>query len=707
MDDYNLMRGFEEEIDFTEAFRDFYNTFKTTSGTYKYKNMISRMPLENRFSLVVDFEDLLEYDPDLAHHLIVNPDNVLKCAKEALLSELETEDREFAQKYSYLIKVRIKGLFSKTKIREIRAQHIGRLVAVEGIIVRITPVKSKLYQATYVCRRCMDQEVTTIVKSSLIPKSIRCPNCRKSDALELDVKRSLFVDYQKAVLQEKPEELPPGQLPRAVEVEIEGDIVDVARPGDRVIVVGIVRAKQTRMEGTATLARSPVFETYIECLYVETMAKELEELMEITPEDEKQIKELAKRPDIDKLVVSSIAPSIIGLEEIKLAIALQLFGGETIETPDGTRMRGDIHILLVGDPGTAKSTLLKYVAQLAPRGVYTSGKGSTAAGLTATVLRSKATGDFYLEAGALVLADKGIACIDEIDKMRGEDRVAMHEAMEQQTISIAKAGIVATLNARASILAAANPKLGRYDPDFPVKDNVNLSVTILSRFDLIFVLRDIPDRERDSFCSEMITIARMYADDKAKLAKYGLKPPIPRDLLRKYIVYAKRTCKPKLTPEAAEKIHNYFISMRSQAQGERAPIPITYRHLDALVRLSQAHARMRLSNRVTPEDVDVAIKLLEYSLKQVALHEGRIDIDVLYTGRPRSEQKRMSIILRIIDQLEQELNYPPDGVPKDDVVTRAALELRATPDDIEKELDKMGKEGIIYFPSPDRVRKTS
>ncbi|MEM2961246.1 MAG: minichromosome maintenance protein MCM, partial [Candidatus Bathyarchaeia archaeon] len=307
-------------------------------------------------------------------------------------------------------------------------------------------------------------------------------------------------------------------------------IVDTARPGDRVFVVGVVGAEATSYPRTG---KTRAFTLYLDANFIEAAGKEAESLF-ISPEEEEQILRLAKDPWIHQKVIRSIAPSIYGYEHIKEAIMYLLFGGVPKSLPD-INIRGEINTLLIGDPGTAKSQLLRYVQRIAPRGLYTSGRGTTAAGLTAAVLPSP-TGGMTLEAGALVLADKGIACIDEIDKMRAEDRVAIHEAMEQHTISVAKGGIVATLNARTAILAAANPALGRYDPYRTVAENISLPVTILSRFDLIFVLRDVPEKEYDAQMSEHLLKLHMKEAPPAE-------PPIPPELLRKYIAYAKSTVK--------------------------------------------------------------------------------------------------------------------------------------------------------------------
>lgn len=357
-------------------------------------------------------------------------------------------------------------------------------------------------------------------------------------------------------------------------------------------------------------------------------------------------------------------------------------------TEDGTRIRGDIHILIVGDPGTAKSQLLQYAARIAPRGIYTTGKGATAAGLTAAVIRDKATGEYYLEAGALVLADGGVAAIDEIDKMRDEDRSAIHEAMEQQTVSIAKAGIVARLNARTTVIAAGNPKFGRYLQNRTLSENINLPVTILSRFDLIFILKDKPNPEEDRRLASHVLRVHKEAD--------RIRPEIPPDLLKKYVSYARRYVKPKLTSEAQKLLEDFYVEMRKiGADNPEAPIAITARQLEALVRLAEAHARMALKNEVTAEDAEAAIRLMKSFLERAGLdvETGRIDIDVIMTGKPKSKQEKFSRILEIIEQLESESD---EGCAKIKEIVRKAVSEGIDSSIVDEALKVFSREGMVF-----------
>jgi replicative DNA helicase Mcm len=467
------------------------------------------------------------------------------------------------------------------------------------------------------------------------------------------------------------------------------DLVDLARPGDRVYVVGIIRAETKSFPRTGKLR---AFSLYIDANFIDSSGRELESLV-ITPEEEQQILELSKDSRVHDKIIHSIAPSVYGYERIKEAIMYLLFGGVPKFLPD-ISIRGELNIILVGDPGTAKSQLLRYVPKIAPRGLYTSGRGTTAAGLTAAVLPT-ATGGMTLEAGALVLADRGIACIDEMDKMRTEDRVAIHEAMEQHTISIAKGGIVATLNARAAILGAANPALGRYDAYRTVAENISLPITILSRFDLIFVLKDVPEKERDALMSEHILELHMRKTPPEI-------PPISSDLLRKYIAYAK-SITPVLTPAAFDKLKSFYLEMRSASEVEGSPIAITARQLESLVRISEARAKAALREEVLVDDADHAIAIMKRSLEEAGIDvtTHKIDIDIIMTGKPKSLQDKLRVILNVLVEMERETGT----VKRSDLTDRLATEFDIDRLESERLLGLMKREGTVYEPKEGYIRK--
>ncbi len=651
----------------------------------KYRSMIANAAAQRRESIMVDHSDLISFDEKLSHLIVEEPMKYLPILDRAAYRQLQVEDPEYASTLTEF-KARVFNLPSKIPIREIRSHHLGKLIAIDGIMVRASAIRPMLRTAVFACSSC-GAKYKVLQEASRLSLPDRCARCR-GRKFELVSDESEYIDFQLVGIQEKPEDLPPGQIPRIIDVGLKGDIVDVARPGDRVIVTGVLRTIQDRE--TDSLRKTS--KMYLEAVSIETASKEPESLV-ITPEEEKLFREMARDPEIHKKLVESIAPSLYGLEHIKKAVMLLLFGGRSKQYPDGTKVRGDIHILLVGDPGTGKSQLLKYVAAMAPRGVYTSGRGSTAAGLTAAVVRDR-TGGMMLEAGALVLADMGVACIDEIDKMRAEDRVAIHEAMAQQTISIAKGGIVATLNARTSILAAANPVLGRYDPYRSFTDNVDLPITILSRFDLIFILRDEPHRERD----ERLTDHILGLQSKSVAVT---SPPIKPEILRKYIAYARRI-QPELTPTAAKLIKEFYLQMRSIYQ-QTSTVTITARQLESLIRLAEARARAALREYVTEEDVLDVIDLMKRSLSEVGIdvETGKPDIDVILTGKPKSVRDKFVTMLDTIKELQEEKGYA-----EDEEIREALREKGFTDAEINKLLSRLLSDGKIFSPKPGVYRLT-
>lgn len=677
------------EADLREKFVEFLKSFKDRSGEYYYRKALSQMAITGQKHLVINFEDLLESDPKLAEQLIEKPIRVIEAASTAIRDVMSTINMAYARKVRKFI-ARFKKLPELTPIRKIRSEHVGKLIMIEGILTRVSSIKQQIVKAAYRCEKC--SEITYVeaadVNERITPPE-RCTHCG-GKIFKLIPEESEFIDWQRLTIQERPEELPPAQLPRSIEAIAREDLVDIAKPGDRIVVVGILRSVREQHGMGMT------FRPEIDVNYIELSEKGLEEI-EITPEDEEKIKKLAKDPMIHEKIIQSIAPSIYGYREIKEGIAYLLFGGVPKVLPDGIRIRGDINILLVGDPGTAKSQLLQYVARIAPRGIYTSGKGSTAAGLTAAVVKDRSTGDWYLEAGALVLADGGIACVDEIDKMRNEDRVAMHEVMEQQTVSIAKAGIVATLNARTSILASANPTLGRFVEQKPVIENVNLPITILSRFDLIFPIKDKPDEEIDTKMSEHIL--------KLHQARgYVTIPPIEPELLKKYIAYVRKTIKPKISDDALEKIKRYYVEMRKTGK-EGGSIPITPRQLEALVRMTEARAKMALREIATEADAEAAIKLMNYVLEKTAYdtETERIDIDVLLTGKSKSQRDKMNIIMDYIKNKVKEIGGP---IKKDFAAEEIEREHDIPKNTVLEIIDRLLKEGILFEAKPGYIMPT-
>jgi len=471
--------------------------------------------------------------------------------------------------------------------------------------------------------------------------------------------------------------------------------VDYARPGDRIILTGIVRIEQERVSGVKQ-SESALYRLRMDGNNIEFIGgrgikgSRRTEREEISPDEQKIIRTLSKNPDIYDRLIASFAPHIRGHELFKEAILLLIVGSTQRALSDGSKVRGDINVFLVGDPGTAKSEMLKFCARIAPRGLYTSGRGSTAAGLTAAVVRD-ASGIFMLEAGAVVLGDQGLVCIDEFDKMRPEDRSALHEVMEQQSASIAKGGIVATLNARTSILAAANPMFGKYDPFKNLTENVNLPIPLLTRFDLVFVVRDIPEQEKDrQIAQHILSQHGTSGTDTTSL--------IDVDILTKYLAYAKRN-DPVLTKEAENKIMEFYLKMRSvEGEDKEKMITITPRQLEGLIRLSTARARILLKNQVEEDDADRAIYLFNEMLKNAGIdvNTGKIDIGVLQ-GRPRSEVSKLATFMEILKSLEGE---PQSPVLEQTFVDELVKSEKFNEEEARNYIRRMVRDATIYESKP-------
>lgn len=676
-----------EELEITDPQERFQNFLKTE----EYRQRLSQMAMGGRTSLTVNFEDILAFDQQLAEELLDKPDEYLKHANNAAYAQLQIEDPEYAEK-AETVDVRIVKLLEPAPLRKLGSGQIGKLVMVEGIVVRSSPVRPMVMRAAFKCKRCAT--ITPVNQTGLFlraPFVCSDPNCRSKGPYEFVQEDSIFIDSQDLRIQERPEDLPPGQLPRTLGIKIVGkEIVDIARPGDHISAVGPVRAMPPTLPGVGKLR---TFNLHLDANSIEVLGKEPETAMP-SPEEEEQILDLAKDPWVHRKIIGSIAPSIYGYDHVKEAIMYILFGGVPKTLPD-IAIRGEMNVLLIGDPGTAKSQLLQYVARIAPRGLYTSGRGTTAAGLTAAVIREKG-GGMSLEAGALVLADKGIACIDEMDKMRPEDRVAIHEAMEQHTVSVAKGGIVATLNARTAILAAANPTLGRYEAHRTVAENISLPVTILSRFDLIFVLRDVPNKESDSKMSAHIL-------ELHRKGSSPIEPPISVDLLRKYISYAK-SVRPVLTQDALKRLNDFYLAMRAASETEGSPVAITARQLESLVRTAEARARAALRKEVLAEDAEAAVAIMKRSLEEVGidLSSYKIDIDIIMTGKSKSMRDRLQIILTTLRELEKDTGMAEKAALEAELEEKYQVSRSET----NRLLSQLLREGTIYEPREGYLKKT-
>lgn len=493
-------------------------------------------------------------------------------------------------------------------VRQVRGKHLGHLIRVRGIVTRVSDVQPAVEVTAYVCDVC-GNEIFQEVKSKQFMPLVYCPseqctaNQIKSELI-MATRASKFVPFQEVRIQELAEQVPVGHVPRSLIVHVNGPLVRTMTPGDGVDITGIFMPSP--YTGFQALKAGLLTETYLLAQDV-VQHKQVYSMIDLTPEMRERIHSLSQEGNVYERLASSIAPEIYGHIDVKKALLLLLIGGVTKQTKDGMKIRGDINVCLMGDPGVAKSQLLKFVSRAAPRGVYTTGRGSSGVGLTAAVLRDSSTDELVLEGGALVLADEGVCCIDEFDKMDDNDRTAIHEVMEQQTISISKAGISTTLNARTSILAAANPLYGRYNPKVSPVDNINLPAALLSRFDILFLILDKPDRAQDERLASYVT--QVHMNSRPPLAT----EPLDEDIIRQYIALARRY-RPVLTKEVADMAVSAYVQMRQrQATGDAKQqfTHATPRALLGLVRMAQALARLRFDNQVNRGDIDEALRLLD------------------------------------------------------------------------------------------------
>ena len=626
-------------------------------------------------SVVVDYNELEMFDPESADLLIEKPDETLEAATKSIVNI-------DPQRKNAKLNVRFKNVRNNIPLRFLRSEFIGKFIAVDGIVRKTDEIHPRIMSAVFECRSCMRMHEVE-QKSNIIHEPAVCQECG-GRSFRLVQDESRYMDTQTVKLQEPLENLSGGDQPRQINIILEDDLVDTLAPGDKVRITGTLKTQRDE--------RTKRFNNFIYGNYIEPLEQEFEEL-HIDEEDEEKIIELAKSPDIYQKIIESTAPSIRGYFEVKEAIAFQLFGGTAKVLEDKTHIRGDMHILIVGDPGIGKSQILKYVSKLAPRGIYTSGKGTSGVGLTAAAVRDD-LGGWSLEAGALVLGDKGNVCVDELDKMREEDRSAIHEALEQQTISIAKAGIMATLNSRCSVLAAANPKFGRFDRYKSIAEQIDLPSPILSRFDLIFIIEDKPNAERDHDLAGHIL--KIHQDSTIP---YVIEP----ELMRKYIAYARKSVQPTLTKEAAEVLQDFYVTMRSGAIDEESPVPITARQLEALVRLAEASARIRLSNEVLKEDAQRAIKLQEDCMKQVGYDPdtGKVDIDKVEGRTSKSERDKINIIIDVIKELSDEYE---GSAPKNIVYAELADKYNVGEEKVDEVINMLKSKGVIYEPTSDHYK---
>ena len=652
-----------------------------------YKKTLQGLVRKGKKSLVIDFSELSKFDHELSEQLLEEPEETIKAAEIAL--------EQFDLKTS--LKSRFHNLpeSQQISISDIRAKDIGRFLFFEGIVRQASDIRPQVVNAKFECPSC-GTTISVIQVEKKFKEPSRC-SCGRKGHFRL-LKKEL-VDAQHLVIEEASEDLDGGAQPKRLNIFLKEDLVEPkmekrTTPGTKVRVIGIVSevARILPSGGTST-----IFDLVMNADYIEPVQEDFSDI-DIKPEDEEEIKKLSKEPKIFERLANSIAPSIMGHDKIKEALLLQLMGGVRKKKEDGTIVRGDMHILLVGDPGAGKSAMLSFIAKSAPKARYIAGKGTSGAGISASVVKDEFLKGWALEAGAMVLANKGICVLDEMDKMAEEDTSALHEAMEQQTITIAKANIQATLRCQTTVLAAANPKFGRFDPYKLIAEQIDLPPALITRFDLIFPIRDLPDRVKDSKIAQHLL-------EQHKTPEM-VKPDISVETLRKYIAYVKQKIIPVLTEPAMQEIKNFYVNLRNSErradEGIKA-IPITARNLEALIRLAESSARVRLSNKITKLDAKRAILLLKHCLSEVGMdpETGEIDIDILQTGTPSSKRNKIGVVLQILDSAEKK---GQKTVPIEDIIAEAE-ERKVERRDVDEIIEKLKREGEIFEPKQGFLQK--
>jgi replicative DNA helicase Mcm len=656
-----------------------------------YLEELMRVANNGERAILFDFLELSKFDPEIADLALDEPDEIIKATELAITNfDLPKDHKEINARFFNLSDE------NKILIRNIRAEHINKLLMMEGTVRQKSDVRPQVTSARFECPSC-GNVMNVLQLDSKFKEPNRC-GCGRKGKFRLLNKE--LVDAQGIVLEEATTDLEGGEQPKRMNILLKKDLVSPisekkTNPGSSIRIIGSVKEVPIILRSGG---QSTKFDLIIEANNVEALEEDYTNI-QITEEDEKELFEIAAHKDVVNNLATSFAPGIYGHDKIKEALLLQFVGGVRKERTDGVPTRGDIHVLLIGDPGAGKSMLLKRAHVVAPKARYVSGKGVTGAGLTASVVKDEFLSGWSLEAGAMVLANKGIVMIDEMDKMSKDDTSAMHEALEQQSVSISKANIQATLRCETTVLAAANPKFGRFDPYETIAKQIELPPTLINRFDLIFTIKDLPDEEKDERLAGFIL--RLHASPTDQ------KAPIETDLLRKYLIYCRQKMKPQLTNVAIEELKNYYIKMRGSGSGEEGgvkSIPISARQLEALVRLSEAAAKLRLSPEVKKQDAKKAIAMLHYCLEQVGLDPdtGKIDIDRITTGITTSERSKIINVKEIITRLEGELDNKI--IPIEEIVAKAE-EKGLSEDDVDEAIQKLKRSGDLFEPKKGHLSK--
>ena len=686
--------------DYINTFQDFFETICKRDIEY----LASNYPTER--SLMVDYKKLEDFDLPLAEKLLENPNLLLEAANIAIKKmDVGILDSEVETKFEPIVRFFNIPKEYRIEIRDIGADQISKLISVEGTIRITTERLEKLTIAHFICKSC-GTSVDVIQKTQIMVKPLFCPDCKKRE-FDLDLEQSKFIDYQKLNMQEPLENLKGSDQANNIEVFISDDLVNLCSAGDKIVVTGIMKLRPPKGDQN-------IYTKYLLANHIEQIDQEYSEL-KISPEEEQEINELAKKEDVYDLLSASVAPMIFGHEVVKEAITLQMFGGVKKDFAKQS-LRGNIHILLVGDPSTGKSQLLKYADILAPKSIYVAGKTASGAGLTVSAVKDEfGDGGWTLKAGAVVLASGGMAMIDEFDKMLPDDRSALHEAMAQGTVSVSKAGLYTKFKADTSILAAANPKYNRFDRYKNPIEQIDLPFSLISRFDLYFIIPDVLDRGMDLNITKHILkthkLAQQYTSieknksiskEELQIIEKEISPKIKPDLFKKYVAYARQNVTPVLSEEASNKILNYYVELRDLGRGKKS-FTATPRQLEGLIRLSEASAKVKLKSVIDPEDAERAIRIFKTSLEQTATDKetGVIDIDILTTGQSQSERNFMKNITKLIRDLTVDGNPVP--ISK---VLEMAIKDNMPEERVREAISKLKKIGDLYEPRAGLLKVT-
>jgi len=646
-------------------FKNFLRTYVDAKGENLYYRLIQDMCSLNRSSFEVNFNILGSECYVLAYFLPEAPTEVLQildeAAKEVVLNLFPNYERVTQE-----IHVRIYDLPLQEDIRSLRQLHLNQLIRISGVVSGITNILPQLHMVKFDCTKCGFILGPYFQNQEKEVNPGTCPECQSQGPFAINQEQTIYKNYQRLVLQESPGKVSAGRLPRSKDVILTGDLCDKCKPGDEIEITGVY-SNQFDIS-LNTKQGFPVFTTVIVANHVlRNDAKS--EAERLTDEDIKTIVALSKDPNIGERIIASIAPSVYGHDDIKRALALSLFGGVQKNPGEKHKVRGDINVLLCGDPGTAKSQFLKYVQNIAPRAVFSTGQGASAVGLTAYVARSQVTKEWTLEAGALVLADRGVCLIDEFDKMNDQDRTSIHEAMEQQSISISKAGIVTSLQARCAVIAAANPIGGRYDNSMTFSENVDLTEPILSRFDILCVVKDTAEPVLDESLARFVVASHMrshpradqsdvenMARTEAELANASSLShieKIPQDILRKYLLYAREKFHPKLHQMDQEKVAKVYSELRRESMTTNS-VPITVRHIESMLRMAEANAKMHLREFVTEDDINMAIRVTLEAFVSTQKHSVAKSMKRTFKSYLSYKKDNNELLLHLLNNLSKE-----------------------------------------------------